>query len=155
MSFDDAVGYLDGLTTDAVDQVAELVCAVHDYDRPAIAEILAGRSVLELRALIVVLAAVIDPATTRIHERLEALTLPGMPLPPGHKQCTNCGHGKPHEEFPPDKKTRDGLASWCRECKAVANRERRERARTAPAAPPTPLPAPQGPPADGPERAAA
>jgi hypothetical protein len=32
------------------------------------------------------------------------------------KTCTNCGEGKALDKFPPRKRSRDGLHSWCRDC---------------------------------------
>lgn len=42
------------------------------------------------------------------------------------KTCTNCGIDKQHEEFSKNKKTRDGLASWCRSCCRVASNKWKE-----------------------------
>lgn len=40
------------------------------------------------------------------------------------KTCTNCGETKPVTEFGADKRKRDGLTSWCKECKRREQRER-------------------------------
>jgi excisionase family DNA binding protein len=51
------------------------------------------------------------------------------------KTCRKCGDEKPQAEFPPNRRCRDGLSSWCRECHLTAVRESRvredERAREA------------------------
>lgn len=41
------------------------------------------------------------------------------------KRCTKCGEVKALEEYPPDKRARDGRQSWCHVCKAKRKRERR------------------------------
>lgn len=47
------------------------------------------------------------------------------------KECRRCLAEKPHSEFRPDPRYRDGFASWCRECHRVRNsswaKENRER----------------------------
>jgi hypothetical protein len=43
------------------------------------------------------------------------------------RRCTRCGTWKPAAEFPPNPLLRSGLGSWCRGCKADANRRWRER----------------------------
>jgi hypothetical protein len=35
---------------------------------------------------------------------------------PGEKPCTRCGVSQDHSDFPPNKSTKDGLASWCHSC---------------------------------------
>lgn len=35
------------------------------------------------------------------------------------KICTNCGYEKSAKDFYKDKRNKDGLTSWCKECKAV------------------------------------
>jgi len=41
------------------------------------------------------------------------------------KKCTKCGETKSTVEFSPHKRTRDGLDSWCRNCKNVATKKYR------------------------------
>lgn len=48
----------------AVEAAPRVICAVRDFDQEAVAESLEPLSVVELRALVVVLAAAIDPETT-------------------------------------------------------------------------------------------
>ena len=36
--------------------------------------------------------------------------------PTGTKRCSRCQESKRHDEFPPRKSSRDGLAGWCRLC---------------------------------------
>jgi hypothetical protein len=43
------------------------------------------------------------------------------------KRCRDCGLEKPTLEFAPDRRRRDGLTSYCRECFAVRYRQHRER----------------------------
>ena len=38
------------------------------------------------------------------------------------KTCTRCGEAKEPAEFPGNKRTRDGLGSWCRACVNEARR---------------------------------
>ena len=38
------------------------------------------------------------------------------------KTCTRCGEAKKQAEFPRNKRTRDGLGSWCRACVNEARR---------------------------------
>jgi len=38
------------------------------------------------------------------------------------KTCTKCREAKEPGEFPPSKRTRDGLSSWCRSCVNEARR---------------------------------
>jgi hypothetical protein len=38
------------------------------------------------------------------------------------KSCTKCGEAKKPAEFPRNKRTRDGLGSWCRACVNEARR---------------------------------
>lgn len=33
------------------------------------------------------------------------------------KTCSKCKVSKAHEAFPPDKRARDGLSSWCKDCR--------------------------------------
>ena len=40
------------------------------------------------------------------------------------KRCPNCGQAKPESEFYRDRSKRDGLCSWCRECKDDAKKKR-------------------------------
>ena len=39
-----------------------------------------------------------------------------------NKTCTKCGEAKQPAEFPPNKRSRDGLSSWCRSCHNAARR---------------------------------
>jgi hypothetical protein len=39
-----------------------------------------------------------------------------------NKACTRCGDAKEPAEFPRNKRTRDGLSSWCRSCHNEARR---------------------------------
>ncbi len=34
----------------------------------------------------------------------------------GHKRCARCGESKPASEFFINRRTRDGLQSWCKTC---------------------------------------
>jgi Recombination endonuclease VII len=52
--------------------------------------------------------------------------------PPATKVCRDCQASLPLDEFPPNKKTRDGRASYCRPCTAVRHRTSRDRKRGAP-----------------------
>jgi hypothetical protein len=47
--------------------------------------------------------------------------------PKGDKPCPKCGEWKPLAAFPPNRKTLDGLSSWCRVCHVAATREWRAR----------------------------
>lgn len=38
------------------------------------------------------------------------------------KTCRHCGETWPDECFPPNRKSKDGLSSWCRACHADAKR---------------------------------
>jgi excisionase family DNA binding protein len=38
------------------------------------------------------------------------------------KTCSHCGQQRKPAEFPPNKRTRDGLGSWCRACVNEARR---------------------------------
>jgi hypothetical protein len=38
------------------------------------------------------------------------------------KVCTRCGEAKEPSLFPPNRRTRDGLSSWCRACVNEARR---------------------------------
>ena len=38
------------------------------------------------------------------------------------KTCAKCGEAKEPALFPPNKRTRDGLSSWCRACTNEARR---------------------------------
>ena len=38
------------------------------------------------------------------------------------KRCSRCGETKPHSEFHKQKRNRDGLRSYCKECQKAANR---------------------------------
>ncbi len=55
-----------------------------------------------------------------------------IPRPvPSEKQCKRCDEVKPAEAFCPERRMRDGLRSWCRQCVALYNRDwRREWARS-------------------------
>lgn len=53
----------------AVDDAAEIICAVHDKDRVSIDDLLTARNTRELQALVVVLAAALSPSV-RLHEAL-------------------------------------------------------------------------------------
>lgn len=37
------------------------------------------------------------------------------------KTCAKCGEAKPLTEFNKDSNKRDGLQTWCKECKKIAN----------------------------------
>ena len=39
-----------------------------------------------------------------------------------NKTCTKCGEAKKPADFPGNKRTRDGLSSWCRRCHNEARR---------------------------------
>lgn len=41
----------------------------------------------------------------------------------GVKTCTGCRANKPLDAFSPNKRTRDGLASWCKKCTGAAGRD--------------------------------
>ncbi len=41
------------------------------------------------------------------------------------KTCRHCGDDLPRDDFPPNRKTRDGLSSWCRGCHNERNRQYR------------------------------
>ena len=43
------------------------------------------------------------------------------------KQCGKCGELKALTDFHKDKSCKDGLARWCKECKAKAAREKRKK----------------------------
>ena len=43
------------------------------------------------------------------------------------KQCGKCGELKAHSDFHKDKSCNDGLARWCKECKAQAAKENRKK----------------------------
>jgi hypothetical protein len=43
------------------------------------------------------------------------------------KRCTHCHEPKPLSEFPPNRRTRDRLSSWCRSCHRDATRAWRSR----------------------------
>src|SRR5690606_36275648 len=45
--------------------------------------------------------------------------------PDGFKACARCGEAKPLEEFPPDRRARDGRQPRCHVCKAQYMREAR------------------------------
>jgi hypothetical protein len=53
----------------------------------------------------------------------------GVRIRPKAKPCTHCGETKEPSAFPGNKKTRDGLSSWCRGCHNKASREWRRRQR--------------------------
>jgi hypothetical protein len=57
--------------------------------------------------------------------RAQGLDVYGQPLPTG-KRCTKCGDDQPFDEYPPNKKTKDGLSSWCRDCHREASRQWRK-----------------------------
>jgi hypothetical protein len=48
-------------------------------------------------------------------------------LSPASKRCSRCGVWKQAADFPPDRKPRSGLSSWCRACHNAAVRAWRER----------------------------
>jgi hypothetical protein len=39
-----------------------------------------------------------------------------------HKTCTHCGTILPITSFPPNRRTSDGVSSWCRACSNQATR---------------------------------
>ena len=45
----------------------------------------------------------------------------------GVKQCPTCGQVKPPEEFPRNRRTRDGLGAYCKPCHNARGRETRQR----------------------------
>lgn len=45
------------------------------------------------------------------------------------KQCCRCGRVLPAREFYKNQKSKDGLASWCKNCMKERDRERRVNAR--------------------------
>lgn len=45
------------------------------------------------------------------------------------KHCSRCRSFIPVEDFPRQPRNKSGLASWCRGCHAIANREKRSRSR--------------------------
>ena len=45
----------------------------------------------------------------------------------GQKQCSKCKEFKDLSDFHKDKSCKDGLASWCKDCKAIAARENRKK----------------------------
>ena len=51
---------------------------------------------------------------------------PAVPKPE-QKQCGKCGEFKDLSDFHKDKSCKDGLARWCKECKAKAARESRKK----------------------------
>ena len=42
------------------------------------------------------------------------------------KTCRKCGQSKDAAEFPPNRRMRDGMHSWCRACMAGASRRWRD-----------------------------
>jgi len=44
-------------------------------------------------------------------------------VPDGFKRCSRCGTIKPHEDFGTDKRARDGLSCWCKECNSQTSRQ--------------------------------
>lgn len=56
-------------------------------------------------------------------------SMPAASYPPTveRKTCTRCKSEKWAEEFPRSKRSKDGLDSWCRRCRADNERERRAR----------------------------
>ena len=49
------------------------------------------------------------------------------PVPTGRaKVCTKCKLPKPVERFPPHPDTADGLAAWCKDCRAVLRKRRNQ-----------------------------
>lgn len=48
---------------------------------------------------------------------------------PSRATCTKCGEEKPSEEFSPNRKKKNGLYSWCRECNREAVRVRNQERR--------------------------
>lgn len=49
-------------------------------------------------------------------------TMPSTDSAPCTKTCKKCGQDRPLEVFGPERRARDGLAYWCRECKATLQR---------------------------------
>jgi hypothetical protein len=47
----------------------------------------------------------------------------GTKVEPKRKACTHCGGTKAPANFPPNKRTRDGLSSWCRSCHNEATQQ--------------------------------
>lgn len=41
------------------------------------------------------------------------------------KTCTKCGEAKPNSHFGPNRERPDGLTSWCRQCRAASELERK------------------------------
>jgi hypothetical protein len=56
------------------------------------------------------------PLCSPCHARYDALNRRGEPLWPGWKACLRCASVLSLDQFPPNRKTLDGVSSWCREC---------------------------------------
>lgn len=63
-----------------------------------------------------------DPGRSKGHSKQES---PGKPVGPT-KVCVKCKLAKPKGRFPPHKDTKDGLASYCKDCRAVLRKKRNE-----------------------------
>lgn len=64
-----------------------------------------------------------ESAWPRLHQEVEARATRRNSIPNGFKVCARCNEAKPLEEFPPDKRKRDGRDSWCHVCHARRCRE--------------------------------
>lgn len=111
---------LDPLARAMVPVAAGLSVAVHDRDTPAIKASLIPLDTIQLRALCVVLAAMV-PDTGRTLDLLEWTRT--RQTWPATKQCSRCHEHKPRAQFSRDSYQRDGRRSDCRACDAVARRK--------------------------------
>ena len=128
------VDELDDITERMLPVATDLVCQVHDHQRGDAHDLLAGLRVVELRALAVVLAALVpadqpfadlvawthgplvDPSTYA--------TLAAFDPHPGMKLCLGCQEWRRKEEYNRSANSPDGLKPRCKACMAEARRER-------------------------------
>lgn len=77
-----------------------------------------------------------DMALNNLHDRLlgyDVETYYQQPLPlvwyeDSHKVCRRCGEDKPHMDYSPDKRNKDGLQAYCKHCRMEIELERRKAA---------------------------
>lgn len=99
----------DAIANGVLPTAMDLVCQVHDWNAAEIKQILDGFGENGLRALCVVLAAMvpddepIDDLIAWTHEE---------PLKP----CSRCRQVKPIGQFPRNRTQRSGRHSWCKGC---------------------------------------
>lgn len=106
----------DALATGILPVATDLVCQVHDWDAAEIRKTLTGYGEDGLRALCVVLAAMVPD-----DQPLDELIAWTHEEP--RKPCSRCRRVKPIGHFPRNRSRPDGRNLWCRDCLSEQRRK--------------------------------